>query len=61
MNPPPSDNDAEDARNRYELVGCGLSKGFRGDKYYDFQDNPIREVLENFRDFRFPIEIIICV
>ena len=56
MIPPPSENDGEDARERFRLIETGQSDGIRGNKYYGYEDNLMDRVLDNLRRYGLPAE-----
>ena len=56
MIPPPSENDGEDAHERFRLIETGQSDGIRGNKYYGYEDNLMDRVLDNLRRYRLPAE-----
>lgn len=56
MIPPPSDKDAQDVYERYDIIRSGKSKGVNGDTYYGYMDNLYEKVINNFKKFGYPIE-----
>lgn len=51
MIPPPTDEDGEDVRRRYEKIRRGESKGIGGDTYYGYREDLLAEVRDAFTDF----------
>lgn len=48
--PPPSDDDGDDVKRRYEQITAGSALGVGGDVYYGYQENLRDRVAQNFRD-----------
>lgn len=51
MIPPPTENDGEDVKKRYKKIKEGNSRGIGGDKYYGYEDDLLKRVLENLASF----------
>lgn len=54
--PPPTDEDGQDVRKRYETILDGKSKGIGGDLYYGYREDLLGEVTASFADFGLPLE-----
>jgi asparagine synthase (glutamine-hydrolysing) len=51
MIPPPTKDDTEDVRDRYQSIVKGESKGLGGDKYYGYQEDLYEKVRSNLEGF----------
>lgn len=56
MIPPPSEQDGEDMRARYQEISSGSATGLGGGCYYLYEDDLQSVVTKNFRRYGFPIE-----
>jgi asparagine synthase (glutamine-hydrolysing) len=56
MIPPPSENDGEDAHERFRLIESGQSGGIGGNKYYGYEDHLKDRVLDNLQRYGLPAE-----
>jgi hypothetical protein len=52
--PPPTAKDGEKVQQRYESIARGESKGIRGDVYYGYREDLLREVRRSFRRLGLP-------
>ena len=55
MIPPPSDQDGQDAKLRYQQIADGGSGGIKGDLYYGYRTNLLEEVTGNFHRYGFDL------
>lgn len=53
MIPPPSDQDPDEAKKRYEKIASGASEGIQGDTYYGYQDDLYSKVRDTFKAYCF--------
>jgi hypothetical protein len=56
MIPPPTEEDGERVRERYEAIASGRSKGIGGDTYYGYRQDLLGEVVASFARFGLPVE-----
>lgn len=54
MIPPPSNQDGDDAHERYKTIASGISKGIGRDRYYGYEENLLDGVEKTFRDYGLP-------
>jgi asparagine synthase (glutamine-hydrolysing) len=54
--PPPTDQDDEKSKNRYELISSGKSTGIGGELYYGYQENLFEKVSNSFAEFGYPVD-----
>lgn len=56
MIPPPTKNDGDDAKIRYQTMTSGKSKGIGHDKYYGYENDLYDKVLNNFKKHNISVE-----
>lgn len=56
MIPPPSDQDGDDVKNRYDQILNGISTGIGGEKYYGYREDLYDTVKQNLGSFGFSPE-----
>ncbi len=54
--PPPSEKDARDAHERYQVIAEGKSQGILGDRYYGYENDLLHKVERSFREFGTPVD-----
>lgn len=53
--PPPNDaKDTSDAKERYQIIAAGKSRGFGNQTYYGYQKDVLSQVQQNFKTCRVP-------
>ncbi|MCF4122240.1 TylF/MycF family methyltransferase [Antribacter sp. KLBMP9083] len=52
--PPPSDNDGDDVKSRYQIILDGQSEGIGGDVYYGYRSDLKAQVAASFADLGVP-------
>ncbi len=55
MIPPPTDEDGEDVKRRYEKIRSGGSAGLGGETYYGYREDLLGEVTASFERFGLPV------
>jgi len=56
LHPPPSENDDEAARARYEVILSGNAEGINGDVYYGYQDALLNRVTTTMKNYGLPVD-----
>jgi hypothetical protein len=56
MIPPPTEEDGERVRERYQDIASGRSKGIGGDTYHGYRKDLLGEVITSFERFGLPVE-----
>lgn len=49
--PPPTEEDPQDAHDRYQIIADGKSTGIAGEQYYGYQEDLYHVVQSNLKDF----------